>query len=307
MGRIELQGLLDRRLHDGHGDLARERRRSQPRGAEPECRRQEGTAAQRPGERPAPRQHETTRGRCVHRHQNEGHGVDSAQLGDLDDRQPQILRVAEGAPREPAQEVGPRPLPRHPQKGRGREGEPGGAPMADQRHRPREPANVEAAVRGERDDWHPREGPRDRAVHPERVAKPAEEHQEEYGAEEPAPAERRARRAAQCCDDDRRDEEPGDAVPVGARKRKGKADGADRQEPGETEVLAQGRRTDQAPHARRSARYCGRPPAMIFRRAASTSYGTLRMAMAPRAASQRAYAARASRSRGWPTLPTFTR
>src|SRR5204863_318571 len=81
----------------------------------------------------------------------------------------------------------------HPQKGRGREGEPGGPPATDPRHRPREPADVESAIRGEREDRHPRQGPRDRAVHAERVAQPPEEHQEEHRAEEPAPAERRAR------------------------------------------------------------------------------------------------------------------
>src|SRR3989441_876049 len=236
-----------------------------------------------------------------------GHGVDSAELGDLDDRQPEVLRVAERARGNPAERGGPHPAAAHQQKGRGGEGGPGGPPATDPRHRPREPADVESAIRGEREDRHPRQGPRDRAVHAERVAQPPEEHQEEHRAEEPAPAERRARSAAQRRDDDRGDEEPDGPVPVGARKRQREADRADRQERGEREVLAQGRRPDQAPHARRSARYCGRPPAMILRRAASTSYGTLRMAMAPRAASQSAYAARASWSRGWPTLPTFTR
>src|SRR5438552_19054560 len=90
-------------------------------------------------------------------------------------------------------------------------------------------------------------------------------------------------------------------------EREGEADRADRQQRGESEVLAQGRRPDQAPHARRSARYRGRPPATILRWAASTSYGTRLMTIAPRSASQSAYAARGSRSRGWPTLPTFTR
>src|SRR5438552_14276717 len=56
-------------------------------------------------------------------------------------------------------------------------------------------------------------------------------------------------------------------------EREGEADRADRQQRGESEVLAQGRRPDQAPHARRSARYRGRPPATILRWAASTSYG----------------------------------
>ena len=112
----ELERLLDGRLHDRHAHLDRGRslRRS----------RQVAEAAGR-GHQPRPtiatpptacRQPSTNTpaSAAFTATSTQRDGVHAAELGDLDHRQPQVLRVPERAPREAAHEVAAQPLARRP-------------------------------------------------------------------------------------------------------------------------------------------------------------------------------------------------
>src|SRR6266540_3849360 len=130
---LELQRLLDRWLHDGHPGLVRGQGSAQA--PDPKAQR---TAEHRPGERnPAegrtPREDETARERGVHRDDHERDPVDASELGDLDDGQAQVLRVAENAPGEATEEMTANPLPAHPQERRRAES-PGDRASRQPRH-----------------------------------------------------------------------------------------------------------------------------------------------------------------------------
>ena len=110
---IPLERLLDGRLHEGDVDLGRPRGLAQPQVPEGQHGGQQRGGQTQPGQRPPPAQHQRTGQRRVDGDQHERDRVDAAQLGDLDHRQPQVLRVAERAPRKSPEEVTTQPTHRH--------------------------------------------------------------------------------------------------------------------------------------------------------------------------------------------------
>ncbi len=129
-----------------------------------------------------------------------------------------MLAVAEQPPREAAHQVPTEPLSGDPpcgrQRQRGAGPEPGGQPCGHGGHE----AHVEAAVGGERRDGQPADRPRDRAVVEERVVEPAQEHDVEDGAGEPAVEEGGPRWTAQAGDESGHQPAPCEEPPVGERE-----------------------------------------------------------------------------------------
>src|SRR6266487_3172795 len=101
MGGIPLEGLLDRGLDDGHldGRGGTTRRRavfvSEHPPAECERSRRENGGRSGAGRRPPNSQHAPGRQGGVDGDDDQGDRVDAAELGDLDDRERPVLRIAE--------------------------------------------------------------------------------------------------------------------------------------------------------------------------------------------------------------------
>src|SRR5437016_3893634 len=101
MGGIPLEGLLDRGLDDGHldGRGGTTRRRavfvSEHPPAECERSRRENGGRGGPGRRPPNSQHAPGRQGGVDGDDDQGDRIDAAELGDLDDRERPVLRIAE--------------------------------------------------------------------------------------------------------------------------------------------------------------------------------------------------------------------
>ena len=249
-------------------DLGRPRGLAQPQVPEGQHGGQQRGGQAQPGQRPPPAQHQRAGQRRVDGDQHERDRVDAAQLGDLDHRQPQVLRVAERAPRKSPEEMTAQPLAADPQARRRGQRPARREPARDEAHQPADGGHVEPAPGGEQEQRPPRERPRDRAVRPERVVEPAQEHEEEGETVEPAPAEGHARRGADRRHQQRHQREPAGDLPVGAWEGQRQQERAAHEQRRLAEAVAH-RPGAQAPAASRSARKRGRPAATILRRVAA--------------------------------------
>src|SRR5439155_12765970 len=103
---------------------------------------------------------------------DEGDGVGPTKLGNLDQGELTVLRVAQLAPGKSTEERGAEPLTGDPQDGRGQAGPTGAAAAGDQGHRRRNETEVESAIARERHGRRPRQRPRDVAVRAKREVQP---------------------------------------------------------------------------------------------------------------------------------------
>ena len=275
---LPLERLLDRGLDDRDASHARGRCLAEPDRPEGERGRDEDGRRPHAAERVAPAQHDAAGEGGVHREQHERHAVDAGQLRDLDHAQAQVLRVAERAPGEAAEEVAAQPLRGHPEKRRQGQRQRGRPARGQPRHRPRHRARPESAVGGEQQHGAVDERPRDRAVDLEGVLQPAQQDEEEERPRRPAPEERRPRRADGGDREQRRQRHPRRERPVGAREREGHHEGGRHQDHRVQRDVPESR---HVPVASRSARKRGRPAATILSRAAWTSYVTRRSSTRP--------------------------
>src|SRR4030095_1869806 len=122
--------------------------------------------------------------------EEERHRVDATHLRDLDDGKGLMLGIAEQAPGESAHQPAAYPFPRYPQHGSGGEGPARAQSRLEERDDHGDHADIEPAIGSERDDGQQGQGPRDGAVVLEREVEPAQEDDEEGGADEPAVSER---------------------------------------------------------------------------------------------------------------------